>query len=106
MRLIDADAFKNILNSGGSESVDINISKTMPLSEIVDIVIQAYRKCLFAELEKMPTAYDVDNVVEQIKCNSQNIALLYPDDQGGDYEYADGIEINRAVEIVRAELKV
>lgn len=58
MRLIDADAFKDILHSGSGESVVINISKNMDLGEIVDTVIQAYRKCLFAELEKMPTAYD------------------------------------------------
>lgn len=56
-------------------------------------------------IDSQPTAYDVDKVVEQIKCNSQNIALLYPDDQGGDYEYADGIEVNRAIGIVKSELK-
>ena len=56
-------------------------------------------------IDSQPTAYDVDKVVEQIKCNSQNIALLYPDDQGGDYEYAEGIEVNRAVGIVKSELK-
>ena len=56
-------------------------------------------------IDSQPTAYDVDKVVEQIKCNSQNIALLYPDDQGGDYEYADGIEVNRAIRIVKSELK-
>lgn len=56
-------------------------------------------------IDSQPTAYDVDKVVEQIKCNSQNIALLYPDDQGGDYEYADGIEVNRAIVIVKSELK-
>ncbi len=67
MRLIDADAFKKVLDSGGGETADINISKSMPLGEIVDIVIHAYRKCLFAELEKMPTAYDVDKVTEQMQ---------------------------------------
>lgn len=63
-------------------------------------------KAEICALKSYSTAYDVDKVVEQIKCNSQNIALLYPDDQGGDYEYADGIEVNRAVEIVRAGIKV
>jgi len=60
MRLIDADELKKVLNSGGGVSTEININKKMSLGEIVDIVIQAYRRCLFAELEKMPTAYDVD----------------------------------------------
>ncbi len=67
MRLIDADYLKNILNSGGSESVNINISKSMSLGDIVDTVIMAYRKCLFTELEKVPTAYDLDKVVEQLE---------------------------------------
>lgn len=67
MRLINADYLKSILNGGGSESVNINISKRMPLSDIVDTVIFAYRKCLFAELEKAPTAYDVDKVVERLE---------------------------------------
>ncbi len=66
MRLIDADSLKSVLNSGGGESVDIKINKSMPLGVIVDTVIQAYRKCLFAELEKAPTAYDVDKVVDRI----------------------------------------
>lgn len=67
MRLIDADYLKNILDSGGGESVNINISKSMSLGNIVDTVIQAYRKCLFAELEKVPTAYDVDKVVGRLE---------------------------------------
>lgn len=67
MRLIDIDYLKNILNSGGDEAVEINIRESMPLEEIVDTVIDAYRKCLFAELEKVPTDYDVDKVVEQLK---------------------------------------
>ncbi len=67
MRLIDADYLKNILNNGGSESVNINISKSMSLGDIVDTVIMAYRKCLLAELEKVPTAYDLDKVVEQLE---------------------------------------
>ena len=66
MRLIDADYLKEVLNSGTGEAVEINISKNMPLGKIVDTVIHAYRKCLFAELEKVPTAYDVDKVVEQL----------------------------------------
>lgn len=39
----------------------------MSLGNIVDTVIQAYRKCLFAELEKMPIVYDVDKVVKQME---------------------------------------
>lgn len=49
-----------------------------------------------------PTAYDVDKVVERLERNSQNIELIYPTDQGYDYEDAIGIDINRAKEIVKA----
>lgn len=71
MRLIDVDYLKSILNSSGGESVNININKSMPLGDIVDIVISAYRECLFAELEKVPTAYDVNKVVEQLEEKSK-----------------------------------
>lgn len=67
MRLIDANYLKKVLNIGSGEKVEINISKSMTIGEIVDTVIHAYRKCLFAELEKMPTAYDVDKVVERLE---------------------------------------
>lgn len=89
MRLIDADKidFEKIFVGNADLAKDIRDTA------------QEY-------IDAQPTAYDVDKVVEQIKCNSQNIALLYPDDQGGDYEYADGIEVNRAEEIVRAGIKV
>ncbi len=86
MRLIDADYLIKVLNDGGSETADININKNMPLGEIVDAVVQAYRKCLFAELEKVPTAYDVDKVVERLMCESINCHIM----------------TNRAVEIVKS----
>ncbi len=96
MRLIDADEFKNVLNSGGGEKANINISKSMPLGEIVDTVIQAYRKCLFAELEKMPTAHDIDKVVEQIKKATDKHGLV---------DYINGkqaISKEQAIQIVKA----
>ncbi len=67
MRLIDADYLKKLLNTGGDEKVEISIRESMPLEEIVDTVIHAYRKCLFAELEKVPTAYDMNEVIKQLK---------------------------------------
>jgi len=90
MRLIDADELKKALNSGGGESVDINISKDMPLWKIVDTIIQAYRKCLFAELEKMPTAYDVDKVCRKIN---------------EDKEIDNLIDADHAIKIVKAGMK-
>lgn len=76
MRLIDADYLKEVLNSGTGEAVEIKISKSMPLEKIVDIVIHAYRECLFAELEKVPTAYDVDKVVRKLEKGIEESALV------------------------------
>lgn len=57
-------------------------------------------------INNQPTAYDVDKVVEQLKHTSQDIALLYHSDREPDYEYADGLEVNRAIGIVKAGLEV
>lgn len=97
MRLIDADYLKDVLNSGGGVSVDINISKKMPLGEIIDTVIQAYRKCLFEELEKMPTAYDVDKVVERLEEMLLNLTF-HKDNDSKTWNKA----IHKAVEIVKS----
>lgn len=77
MRLIDADSIKFTEYING----DITVRK-----EAID---------------KMPTAYNVDNVVERLERDSQDIALIYPTDQGYDYENAIGIDINKAKEIVK-----
>ncbi len=57
---------------------------------------------LIKAFKESKTAYDVDKVVERLERNSQNIELIYPTDQGYDYEDAIGIDINRAKEIVKA----
>lgn len=43
-----------------------------------------------------------DKVVERMEEKSQNIALIYPTDQGYDYEDAIGIDINKAKAIVKS----
>lgn len=117
MRLIDADAeiarigqeikrmkaqIKEWKDSredrGGYYNVDakINLLKSNITQACVEI----------ACLKSYSTAYDVDKVVEQLKCISQDIALLYPTDQEPDYEYADGLEVHRAIGIVKAGLEV
>lgn len=50
-------------------------------------------------IEKQPAGYNVDKVVGQLERNSQNIELIYPTDQGYDYEDAIGIDINKAIEM-------
>lgn len=105
MRLIDIDYLKNILNSGGDEAVEINIRESMPLEEIVDTVIDAYRKCLFAELEKIPTAYDVDKVVEQLKEQRDMVQvnrLLDDIIKDKPKELGELIAYRKAIEIVKS----
>lgn len=53
-------------------------------------------------IDEQPTAYDINNVMEQLKKNSQNIKLIYPTDQGYDYEDAIGIDTKKAKEIVKS----
>ncbi len=53
-------------------------------------------------IDEQPTAYDVDKVVEQLEKEGQNIELIYPTDQGYDYEDAIGIDINKAKQIVKS----
>lgn len=72
MRLIDADELCRKLNSGGGESEKIQISPDMPVKAIIDMTLAAYRKCLFAEIEKMPAAYDLDKIVEQLRGLNEN----------------------------------
>lgn len=79
MKLIDADELCRKFNSGGGESEKIQIRPDMPVKAIINMTLAAYRKCLFAEIGKMPAAYDVDKVVEQLEemrdISTQNIAL-------------------------------
>jgi hypothetical protein len=53
-------------------------------------------------IAEQPTAYDVDKVVELLEKESQNIEIIYPTDQGYDYEDAIGIDIDKAKQIVKS----
>ncbi len=53
------------------------------------------------KINNAPTAYDVDKVVARLENAKQDIALIYLTDQGYDYDEANGIEINKAIEIVK-----
>lgn len=87
MRLIDADSLKDHVVAA---VLDANQE-------------QEYRaSALLRAIDSISTAYDVDKVVEQLERNSQDIALIYPTDQGYDYENAIGIDINKAKEIVKS----
>lgn len=85
MRLIDADG--------------INFEKVfIGASEFAKDMREAAQKLI----DEQPTAYDTDKVMERLEQNSQNIKLIYPTDQGYDYEDAIGIDTKKAKEIVKS----
>ena len=88
MRLIDADALQERFEKVKKES-----ERLVDVAQIIGV--QAVIDC-------QPIAYDVDKVVERLERYSQNIELIYPTDQGYDYEDAIGIDINKAKEIVKS----
>lgn len=47
-------------------------------------------------LRDIPSVYDLDKIVEQLK----NLKQIYPIGNGGDYEYA--VRIDKAIEAVKA----
>ena len=53
-------------------------------------------------IDEQPTVYDVDKIMERLEEESQNIEIIYPTDQGYDYEDAIGIDINKAKQIVKS----
>lgn len=78
----------------------ISRSAVIELIENCHVLEDAY--CLIDYINEMRTAYDVDKVVEQLEQDSQNIELIYPTDQGYDYEDAIGIDVNKAKQIVKS----
>ncbi len=94
MRLIDADELIKILE----EYANDKDSQAIYGEERLRLILGDCK----IEIEKFPTAYDVDKVVEQLEKESQNIELIYPTDQGYDYEDAIGIDINKAKQIVKS----
>lgn len=65
-------------------------------------IMEETKKSIAKLIDEQSTAYNVDKVVEQLEKESQNIELIYPTDQGYDYEDAIGIDINKAKQIVKS----
>lgn len=97
MRLIDADLLLSCImeskKKNPHEDSKIRANHAMEHDHIAHMVLA------------QPTVYDVDKVMERLKKESGNIAILNPTDEGFDYEYAYGIEINKAIGVVKAELR-
>ena len=95
MRLIDADKLLEELNG-------FSMRITGSANALALSVMHETKKSIAKMVDEQPTAYDVDKVVERLELDSQNIELIYPTDQGYDYEDAIGIDINKAKEIVKS----
>ena len=89
MRLIDADKIKQ------------SVTNEMLKAEL-NSPVYCTLECVIADIDNQPTDYDVDKVVEQLEKESQNIEIIYPTDQGYDYEDAIGIDIDKAKQIVKS----
>lgn len=58
------------------------------------------------EIKEQPTAYDIDNVVEELEENSSRYTKKYTTPYGNNgYRDVKAISIHRAIEIVKAGMK-
>lgn len=64
-RLIDADVFKEYIKNGFRDAT--NIFKSEECRDVARQITDAF--CL--DIDEQPTAYDIDNVVEQLKERSK-----------------------------------
>lgn len=78
------------------------ISRSALMQSLRNNVLVDVTPNLEQAIEEQPVAYDVDKVVELLEKESQNIEIIYPTDQGYDYEDAIGIDINKAKQIVKS----
>ena len=94
MRLVDRDLLLSEIEKSREKNPHkdskIRANHTIEHDHIAHLVLE------------QPTAYNVDKVVERLEKESQNIELIYPTDQGYDYEDAIGIDINKAKQIVKS----
>lgn len=65
MRLIDADVFKEYIKNGFRDAT--NIFKSEECRDVARQITDAF--CL--DIDEQPTAYDIDNIVEQLKERSK-----------------------------------
>lgn len=65
MRLIDADAFKEYIENGVRDAT--NLFKSEECRDVARKITDA----ICRDIDKQPTAYDIDKVVEQLKERSK-----------------------------------
>ena len=78
------------------------ISRKALIQSLRNNVLVDVTQNLEQAIENQPTAYNADKVVELLEKESQNIEIIYPTDQGYDYEDAIGIDIDKAKQIVKS----
>ncbi len=96
MRMIDSDVENSKLLDFIAEH-DIGIQYALEHKDMTML-----EEIFFEYFESQKTTYDVEKVIENLKNRSQDIALIYTTDKGVDYEYADGLTIDWAIDIVKA----
>lgn len=97
--LISREALINTLNDEESEyEVIIDIPKNATTKDIIDITLTEYRKIMFEAIDNQPTAYDVDEVVKNIKM-LRHPYTTFPEGYGDLNAY--DFYINKAITIVK-----
>lgn len=56
-------------------------------------------------IREIPTAFNLESAIVELEKNSQDIALIYPTDQGYEYAYGVGIDIDNATTILKSTEK-
>lgn len=91
MRLIDADNIFFYCNYEGDCTGDIDDCK-----ECMNYI------CDFRDIQKQPTAYSVDKVVEKLEENASRYTKKYTTPYGNNgYKDTKAISVNKAIEIVK-----
>ena len=101
MRLIDADKLIEILEENISKLArDIKLEQRgMQLSIFVAQLCQT--KHIIGVIDKQPTAFDVEKVVEQLEKSHFHIESTFDDDGYCNDDSEEVVNLNEAIEIVR-----
>lgn len=95
MRLIDADKIKQ------------SVTNEMLKAEL-NSPVYCTLECVIADIDSQPTAYDVDKVVEQLEADKRELYEIIESGVRDIYKntnYGYFTALNRAIEIIEAEMK-
>ena len=102
-----------LLNTFNNKNIQITFDLSVEeiLGEDVDLddfamlvqdAIQSYKKLVIDTIKEQPTAYDIDNVVEELEKNASRYTKKYTAPYGNNgYKDTKAISIHKAIEIVK-----